>query len=174
MPQTAYLQVEQLLATHSRTVWATARVVVSCALSLLRTRIGIVTLLVAREADDSRISETIFRVLSLDALQLLLRDSFFLTIGGLMAMGSTLIANDLLVHMVLVTVVVPHMIPRHVMSSNELMQLAIHPVLFSGKIGEGFQRQILRSNKALDMHKLTIRSLWTETKSVILAHFRWL
>ena len=94
-----------------------------------------------------------------------------LTVGGLMTIGSTAVANELLLVVVLaheaVMVTTTHASVSHVVPPHG-EQLAVDPVLLVREVGQRLQRQVLWRNKALNVCEFAVGALWAEAKDVVL------
>ena len=131
--------------------------VLSRAFGLLGARVGVVSLFIAAEADDSRVVQGIARELTLDLLDALRRYHLLLAVGRFVTHSSAPIADNVLVHGG----------PRREPNLRHIDKLAVHPVLLGWKICQLFQGQVLRSNHALDVHILALGAFLTEAEGVI-------
>ena len=127
------------------------------AFGLFGARIGVVTLLIAAEADDARIVQCISRELTLDLLDALWRYHLLLTVGRFVTHGSATIADNVLVHGG----------PGWEPNLRHVDKLAVHPVFLGRKVCQFFQRQVLRCNKTLHVNILTLRAFFAETERVV-------
>lgn len=132
--------VKQLFFTSH--CWLVLASRVDCSsLSLLRASIGIMALLVAAEADNSLVDQTVFRVLSLNFLQLRRWYSVFLAVSRLVPGVTAPVADKLLVVDLLALIPSPmvssHIVVTHVpmVPAHERVQMTVHPVFFHRKVG---------------------------------------
>ena len=97
-------------------------------------------LLVAAEADNSLVDQTVFRVLSLNFLQLRRWYSVFLAVSRLVPWVTAPVADKLLVVDLLALVPSPmvssHIVVTHVpmVPAHERVEMAVHPVFFHWKV----------------------------------------
>ena len=127
-----------------------------------RALICIVTLLFAVEADDFHVLHCTYRVHRLNLSQFRLAYLLLLTVGGLVAIHTASVTNDfglMSLHKVL-----PAM---HLLRD---VHFAVDPILFSRKVSQHREGQVLWLKQAFHMDHFTIRSIRTKPKQVVLTN----
>ena len=119
---------------------------------------GVVPAAQAAEAGHVAVLPLAGRVRHQNLRQLLLRNLFFLAVGGLVAFCAAAMAVDLLLS---------RPAHRHLVQLRVRNDPTVAPVLLGWEVGEGGQLQVLRIRHALDVDGGTGRTEWAKAQEVI-------